>query len=953
MGKKLKSIDEGPFKMGNFRETLTEGTEGALHLGPERYGVFTDLTPEQKQRFKADIHDNVKMLLEGSEQTKYERESQLYDEFEHIHQNKGETIYEYHVRFVIVVKLNRGLKTFNYDQIYAYLNQHEAHANENKMMLERYHQHAIDPLAFVSNDSPKQVVVQVRQNKGQGNYARGVGVAGNKGAQNRVGNTNHGQAKQIRCYSYNGVRHIVRQCTHPKRPQNSEYFKDKMLLMQAQENGVVLDEDQFLFIAGGQTNTFDDADPIYDEVGPSYDSDILSEQIEAEVEQNDVDKQCANIERKNLLIENENLIADCLSNELLYSVINEVNTVSRFSELHDAYTIEQARCLELEAEISKLKHKIQKGVNSSTKASGSKPKSSTKNNRILPAKSENKKKVEAQPRNNKSKLKQENYVYSSISSNRTKTFNVPVPIPDHLCLIGLTLLHGNNVLDCIVEEPLVEGTEGVLYLGLRDSNYDQLYAYLKQHEAHANENKMMLDRFTQHNVDPLALMSNVSHQQHYPQSSSTPPSIYVPPHLGTNPWGGGTAGYGGVQNRVGNANSGQPRQVKCYHYNDIGNITRNYTQPKCPQNSDYYKGKMLMMQTQENEVALDEEQLLFLAGGQDNAIDEDVDEQPVQDLSLNVDNVFQADDCDAFDSNVDEASTAPTMFMVNLSFADLVYDAAGPSYDLDILSEVVDSHADYTSDSNMILYDQCVKDNAVLVTVELATYKGQVKLYERWAKFELTEREQKINEQLRIVITGETLKNEPHSVKLQLASTINHNKLMVEEVTSLKKDFKQKENKYLEDFLDMKSLKEKVAIGYKNPLCLTCAKQVQPALYNGHEIIKDNHVPAIVHNTEDTLEIAEITRRKMNNKMKDPKCVNHKVKIAPHDYSKENFLVIFTPQKKLTPEHIIWSQDLIKMKIEPLKEQTTTSRPIKALTVYPPNTPVTLVPRVLPMKIQV
>ncbi|GKG49534.1 hypothetical protein Tco_0515986, partial [Tanacetum coccineum] len=39
---------------------------------------------------------------------------------------------------------------------------------------------------------------------------------------------------------------------------------------------------------------------------------------------------------------------------------------------------------------------------------------------------------------------------------------------------------------------------------------------------------------------------------------------------------------------------------------------------------------------QENRVALDEEQLLFLAGGQDNAINEDVDEQPVQDLALNV-----------------------------------------------------------------------------------------------------------------------------------------------------------------------------------------------------------------------------------------------------------------------------------------------------------------------------
>nr|GEX39920.1 retrovirus-related Pol polyprotein from transposon TNT 1-94 [Tanacetum cinerariifolium] len=31
----LKSIDEGPFQMGMFRETLAEGEEGALYLGPE------------------------------------------------------------------------------------------------------------------------------------------------------------------------------------------------------------------------------------------------------------------------------------------------------------------------------------------------------------------------------------------------------------------------------------------------------------------------------------------------------------------------------------------------------------------------------------------------------------------------------------------------------------------------------------------------------------------------------------------------------------------------------------------------------------------------------------------------------------------------------------------------------------------------------------------------------
>nr|GEZ41714.1 hypothetical protein [Tanacetum cinerariifolium] len=145
----------------------------------------------------------------------------------------------------------------------------------------------------------------------------------------------------------------------------------------------------------------------------------------------------------------------------------------------------------------------------------------------------------------------------------------------------------------------------------------------------------------------------------------------------------------------------------------------------------------------------------------------------------------------------------------------------------------------------------------------------------------------------------------------------------------------------------------KVTIGYKNPLCLTRAKQVQPALYNGHEILKENHAPTKVHTIKDTLEIAEITRKKMNDKMNDPECVTRKVQIALHDYSKENFLATFTTHKQLTPEQIFWSDDLMKLKSKALKERTKVSRPIKAFTVYPPNTPATLVPKVLPTKSQV
>nr|GEZ19628.1 integrase, catalytic region, zinc finger, CCHC-type, peptidase aspartic, catalytic [Tanacetum cinerariifolium] len=60
----LKSIDEGPFQIGTLRETLTEGTKGALHLGPERPRVYSDLTSEEKDRYNADIRE-TNVLLQG------------------------------------------------------------------------------------------------------------------------------------------------------------------------------------------------------------------------------------------------------------------------------------------------------------------------------------------------------------------------------------------------------------------------------------------------------------------------------------------------------------------------------------------------------------------------------------------------------------------------------------------------------------------------------------------------------------------------------------------------------------------------------------------------------------------------------------------------------------------------------------------------------------------------
>ena len=126
------------------------------------------------------------MLLAGSELTKEDRGSQLYDEFEHFKMNTGESITDYYVRFhklvndmsmirmtmpniqinskfvnnmtpewdrfVTAVKLNKGLRNTNYEQLYTYLQQHEKHVAFDRQLRDKLSPTTpSDPLAFISN----------------------------------------------------------------------------------------------------------------------------------------------------------------------------------------------------------------------------------------------------------------------------------------------------------------------------------------------------------------------------------------------------------------------------------------------------------------------------------------------------------------------------------------------------------------------------------------------------------------------------------------------------------------------------------------------------------------------------------------------------------------------------------------------------------------------------------
>ncbi|GJZ03914.1 hypothetical protein Tco_0537189 [Tanacetum coccineum] len=257
--------------------------------------------------------------------------------------------------------------------------------------------------------------------------------------------------------------------------------------------------------------------------------------------------------------------------------------------------------------------------------------------------------------------------------------------------------------------------------------------------------------------------------------------------------GNGAACNGGAQNRAGNANAGQGKPVKFYNCNRIRHIARNCSQPKRPQNSDYFKDKMLLMQAQENGAVLDEEELLFLAGEQVNTFDAYVDNQPVQYLALNEDNIFQADECDAFDSDVDDEPTAQSIFMANLSSAGVTN---------------LDEHEIHNEVQQANVID------STSVDMDLQEY-GTSFHYEQRAKFELTKRKQRMDDQMRMLIqnhnkTEENLKKELHSVKLQLNSTMENNKIFEETVTTLKQEFKQKESKFLTDFSNLKHLNDKL-----------------------------------------------------------------------------------------------------------------------------------------------
>nr|GEW54296.1 hypothetical protein [Tanacetum cinerariifolium] len=351
-------------------------------LPPEFYALV------RNHKVAKELWERIQLLMQGTSLTKQERECKVYDEFDKFAYKKGRDFYlrfslllndmniynmkleQFQVntkvlntlppewrKFVTYVKLVQVLHTTNIDQLYAYLGQHEFHANEVCLM----HEHSSGPLALVANHqygSPYQsqqysstqsstplsitypsndfqssvhhnayslpssipqteyapTVNQQQQqpefpsldlgltvpvfkkcddlidvinhmmsflsafitsrylttNNQQQNLSnprqqatindgritlqlvqrRQISFASGISRTYTLGTSESNSRKQrtVICYNYKRGGHMSKQCTKPKRKRDDSWFKDKILLVQAQENGQMLQEEELAFL---------------------------------------------------------------------------------------------------------------------------------------------------------------------------------------------------------------------------------------------------------------------------------------------------------------------------------------------------------------------------------------------------------------------------------------------------------------------------------------------------------------------------------------------------------------------------------------------------------------------------------------------------------------------------------------------------------------------------------
>ncbi|GJU97445.1 hypothetical protein Tco_1326716 [Tanacetum coccineum] len=188
------------------------------------------------------------------------------------------------------------------------------------------------------------------------------------------------------------------------------------------------------------------------------------------------------------------------------------------------------------------------------------------------------------------------------------------------------------------------------------------------------------------------------------------------------------------------------------------------------------------------------------------------------------------------------------------------------------------------------------------------------------------------------------LKEQINSLEQNLSKQIKEKESLFKTFTVFKNESKEKENKYLENEIDLeKKIKEldnivykvgqsaqtvhmltkpqvfydnthKQALGYQNPFYPKKAQRIKPTLYNG-VVMSKTHVAMHVIDDDETLILEEESRSKMFETANDPEVIVKKISHKPIDYEKLNSLTgdfgkRFSLQQELSAEQAFWFHTL-------------------------------------------
>ncbi|GKA68491.1 hypothetical protein Tco_0768408 [Tanacetum coccineum] len=478
-------------------------------------------------------------------------------------------------------------------------------------------------------------------------------------------------------------------------------------------------------------------------------------------------------------------------------------------------------------------------------------------------------------------------------------------------------------------------TDVKLVKDLHTTNFDQLHAYLQQHELHANEVRLMRER----NQDPLALVANHKQTPSYfntYQSSYNNPQFQQQFSPSQSPYYPSTPYPNAYSSIIYQDACPQPQFIPQIEYT-VSTVNQQTHLAKFPQidsglaipvfkQGDYpidAINKMMSFlstvvtsrfpstnnqlrnssnprqqartrantsgarrRTLGNGKVLNEEELEFLA-------DPGIAEGPVKQTIITNNSAYQADDLDPYDSDCDDITTAKVALMANFS-----------RYGSDVLSEYL-----LETQNAAVQYTNSFAQQDAMILSVFEQLSNQI---QRTVK--LLEERQNVDLSTRKKLIIDDFEKEINSLKQTLSKQLKENGSLTTTLNGLKNESNKKESKNIDNEIALENkVKELDNIVYKmGQSAQTKAQQIRPMLYDGNVIAKETNVISIA-DSEETLMLEEQSRSKMLLKQSDPMVLEKKVNIKPVNYVvlnqlSKDFGKCFVPQQELSAEQAFWVQ---------------------------------------------